>query len=700
LRKNLNKLKPFFKDRGDLIERKIGVFVIAMVVIASSFPLALAMGAPDISMSTRLICGENMQKNGNVYETWEEEHIEIEVCARWVEDPGRPICLWVDHNTLPEGAEVTPDPATGVGQVCCLLSWTPAVGQAGTYNITFYAGEECGVPITRFNITIIVHPAKAKPFFVTPTDGDVIYGETVVWIGESVGTEIQSVEFQYSADGGNWIPICEDNDGSERTVGGKEVPLSDWGDGWSCRWDVSNMEEGWYHLLARVWQTEEIHEDVEIMVYVEPTPTIPFIESPEYDEVICENVTISVSTLDEDVVYVVYQYLPAVDYYEKGVEKKDQLKHCWNVNGQNLSTACCGPTAAASCLKYWADHGYPNIMKDPSTGNPITQDELVKKLAELMKTDKDGTKDSNFIEGIRKYLDSVGYGCNNPNGLKVTVEINGYGDPPMDEEKGNECTFKRYKNELEANKEDVLWGIVWNWDDKKKEWKNGHWVVGNSVSNKPLPDSDGDGLTEHEVDVMDPWGGRILKVRMNTDGTYIDPDVGWVYPDIMVSVSEKKPKSLGWITIANVTDPSNGWAAVWNTREVENGIYFLKAIMVDDDGHRGEDIIVVHVQNEMVPCCPEIEIVKGFQFGKVTARVINEECEDLIDLNWAITIDGFVLTGKETAGIINSLASGEETTISSDFVFGFGPIRITVTIDDCEPITGSGFVLGPFIFVQ
>ena len=439
------------------------------------------------------------------------------------------------------------------------------------------------------------------------------------------------------------------------------------------------------------------------MVYVEPTPPIPGFIAPEYDEVIHGTVTLSVETLDEDVVYVKYLYTSGKTYYEKGVERINQLEQCHDVNGKNLSEVCCAPTAAASCLKYWADHGYPNIMKDPVTGNPITVEELVEKLAKLMKTDtdhKNGTRQSDFIHGIQKYLDSVGYGRGNPNGLKVSVEINGYGDPPMDEKKGNECTFKRYKNELEANREDVLWGIVWNWDDKNKTWKNGHVIVGNSVNNTPLPDSDGDGLKEHEVDFMDPWGGKIIKVKMNEDGTFIDPNVGWVYPTVMVTVSEKKPKYLGWTVIANVTNPENGWAAEWNTENLENGVYFLKAVMVDANGNMGEDTIVVHVQNEQVPCCPTIEISKGFQFGKITAKVINEECSDLADLDWSISVSGFVIAGGETTGTIESLPAGEEITIESNFILGLGPAEIKVVIDDCEPVTAKAFVLGPFIFVQ
>lgn len=560
----------------------------------------------------------------NTYEIYEGQSWHLLVTAYWVPSQEKLICLWVDGSSLPYGATFTPECHCDIGQVSSDLYWTPEIGQAGEYIINFYAGETCGEYIFPFSIEVIVHPAELpEPFFVTPFGGDMVYGNVKLWAGEESGMPITVARFYYSTNGQQWTLIGEDYDGSERTASGKDEPLSDWGDGWSAYWDVLDMNEGWYYLKVCMWTPSEEYWCTDIQVYVEPTPPIPVITEPTYEEVVKEDIIISVDTTTAiDIDYVWYEYTNASVYYEKGVPLKNQYDYLkgFGPNGEDYGKYGCGPTAAASCLWYWSLNGFPNITKDPTTGKKINQSELIKRLATLMKTDKNGTKDSNFVKGLRDYLNSVGCGCTNPNGLKVSVEENGYEDPPMDEKKGNELTFKRYKNELEAKKEDVLWGVVWNWNKTSKEWENGHWVTGNSVNNTELNDSDGDGLKEHLVDIMDPSGGKILKVKMNTDGTYVDPDINkWFCPDIMVTVSKKKPKKATfdqtWNPIATVTDPTGGWPATWDTTTVLDGYYFIRATMVDDDGNQGEDIVVVKVKNINHP--PNKPSIDGPTSGKI-----------------------------------------------------------------------------------
>ncbi|RLF51597.1 MAG: hypothetical protein DRN19_02510, partial [Thermoplasmata archaeon] len=100
-------------------------------------------------------------------------------------------------------------------------------------------------------------------------------------------------------------------------------------------------------------------------------------------------------------------------------------------------------------------------------------------------------------------------------------------------------------------------------------------------------------------------------------------------------------------------------------------------------------------------CCPTVEIPKGIHIGKITAKVKNNCSCDFAALSWTIYIEGgFILTGKETHGEIGLLGIGEETTIESNFVLGFGSVDVAVTLDDCDTVGARAFVLGPFIFVQ
>jgi hypothetical protein len=91
------------------------------------------------------------------YGIYEGQSWHIGVTTYWSPpQPERPICLWVNDYTLPEGATFTPECNCGYGQVTSDLYWTPYVCQSGIYTITFYAGETCGEYVFPFSIEVIV----------------------------------------------------------------------------------------------------------------------------------------------------------------------------------------------------------------------------------------------------------------------------------------------------------------------------------------------------------------------------------------------------------------------------------------------------------------------------------------------------------------------------------------------------------------
>ncbi|MHC1574731.1 MAG: dockerin type I domain-containing protein [Candidatus Methanogasteraceae archaeon] len=417
-----------------------------------------------------------------------------------------------------------------------------------------------------------------EPFFVTPSNDSLVYGNVTLRAGEASGSRVSHARFSYSTDGVNWTYISVDCDGSEPTVGGELARASDWGDGWSVYWDTSDMEEGLYHIRVEMYGLEGIGA-AQISIYLDPTPPMPEIRTPLDEDVVCGSVQLSTYSADEDISRVLWEYSNKTQYYEKDIEKKIQFHYCRNIDGRNLSEVCCGPTSAASCLKYWATHGYSSI-----TGNgTINQSQLVNRLARLMKTDENGTTDSNFKKGIEDYLNERGCGCSNPHGLRVGVETN-----------KSRLTFARYRDELEANREDVLWGYEWNYNNNT----TGHWVVGKSVNNTRRADG------SHEVDIMCPTFGNVSNVSMYDNGTLYRPDVmgRWRYPSIMVTVSEKGSyESPVWVEIANVTDPAGGWAATWDTTDIADGYYFIRATAVDRAGNEGTDTMVVRVDNAALP---------------------------------------------------------------------------------------------------
>jgi len=112
--------------------------------------------AVDVSNYGEIIC------TNDAYNIYEGINWKLYVTAYWDPPQERYICLWVDTATLPAGA--TFDPCNcGVDEVTSTLDWTPSVGQAGTYYITFYVGEGCYEPIGYFTVVVVVHPLELEP---------------------------------------------------------------------------------------------------------------------------------------------------------------------------------------------------------------------------------------------------------------------------------------------------------------------------------------------------------------------------------------------------------------------------------------------------------------------------------------------------------------------------------------------------------
>ncbi|MCD6473770.1 MAG: hypothetical protein J7K47_02555 [Thermoplasmata archaeon] len=104
--------------------------------------------------------------DGQVFHIYEGLPWCLYVTAYWDPPQGQPICIWVDLNTLPEGARIIPEGCScGIDSVTITLEWTPAISQAGTYVIRFYVGYECYQAYSYFDITVIV-----EPYVPTPTE--------------------------------------------------------------------------------------------------------------------------------------------------------------------------------------------------------------------------------------------------------------------------------------------------------------------------------------------------------------------------------------------------------------------------------------------------------------------------------------------------------------------------------------------------
>gem|GEM_PF-5266641 len=84
-------------------------------------------------------------------------------------------------------------------------------------------------------------------------------------------------------------------------------------------------------------------------------------------------------------------------------------------------------------------------------------------------------------------------------------------------------------------------------------------------------------------------------------------------------------------------------------------------------------------------------------FLKIKTSIINTGLTNATNIQWNITLHGYVLIGKETHGTIPFLPTGNETTINSHPIIGFGKTMITVTIS-CKESSDTKNQYGVILF--
>lgn len=109
------------------------------------------------------------------------------------------------------------------------------------------------------------------------------------------------------------------------------------------------------------------------------------------------------------------------------------------------------------------------------------------------------------------------------------------------------------------------------------------------------------------------------------------------------------------------------------------------------------DRAVVESKNS---CFLKVEIVDGFSVGRIKVVITSENCSDLKVLEWTISVKGLlVVKGKTTTGSIPGLPPGEQRTIESNPVVGFGPAKIAVTVSGCNPVVANAILVGPLLII-
>ena len=183
------------------------------------------------------------------------------------------------------------------------------------------------------------------------------------------------------------------------------------------------------------------------------------------------------------------------------------------------------------------------------------------------------------------------------------------------------------------------------------------------------------------------------------------PVTGAVNTQYMYSTSTSDPEGQQVFYQWSWGDSVSPWLGPYDSGVVADaahswdtaGDYLVKVKAKDTEGRESawSTPLMVHIESG-----PEIELgnITG-GFG-VTTTVNNKGAGIARNVNWSITLTGvLVLLGRHTTGSFSVIQPGFSPKIHSDFLFGIGPLTITVTAASAEK-TAKAFLLGPFIMIK
>jgi hypothetical protein len=141
-----------------------------------------------------------------------------------------------------------------------------------------------------------------------------------------------------------------------------------------------------------------------------------------------------------------------------------------------------------------------------------------------------------------------------------------------------------------------------------------------------------------------------------------------------------------WVTVSPTNGSSTGEhdliTVTINTTGLPLGSTQESHITIESNG--GTKIYVLWV---VIGTTPKIQIenITG-GFFRVHTVVSNTGTADAIGVEYKITIsgNGLILLGSESSGKLSTVPIGEERTISSGLIIGFGDVEITVSLKNAE----------------
>lgn len=462
--------------------------------------------------------------------------------------------------------------------------------------------------------------------WLMPSAGELLLGQKELWAQESSGsTIVDYVSFSYSYNGGAFIEIGRDYDGTSPIRDGVHSTVA--GNGYSYQWDFSALVEGVYSIKATAVDTLGRSASATVSVTLEPTPPIAKIVSPSNGDDFCTPLAVLMTTTDNNLAFVEVFRKQAKWAYSAGLTLMNQTT-VGDVNGNGgdgnhapseFGDYYSGPVAATIALKLWKDRGYTAPFMFGI--NPLPMDSVAERIAGYCKTRPNkGTSDELLYSGLRDYLAARG------DEFKLeAIRHPGY------------YTLRQWAEEEQRG---VILGLggnagPWVAVDGFSQWKQSGntWLV--NVIN-PVTGS-------KEQMSMRPGalGGELLYL-----GT-------WHPIDMMISVTAK-----AWVVTRSLCgadmDGTDGWALTWSSSSLlEDSVYFIRSFGKDATNYRAASTVLLQYN------CTQVYVHGDYD---------NDGTADVLDLSILIDFIGKGGT-PPVGGAVRADANCDHYVNMSDVVY-------------------------------
>ena len=207
-------------------------------------------------------------------------------------------------------------------------------------------------------------------------------------------------------------------------------------------------------------------------------------------------------------------------------------------------------------------------------------------------------------------------------------------------------------------------------------------------------------LGDPSIVVVGSTGGGVNQPP-DTPDTPVGPENGEAGIEYIFTTSTEDPDNDDVYYMWNWGNEISDWIGPYNSGEIvefphtwhTGGEFDIKVIAKDESNEVSSwsDITTINIIE--VPIIAIGEITGGFGVSAVIENIGAVEAENV---EWTITIDGLVLFGKEKTGSFEKIMPGFGPVAKTGFIFGLGPVDITVTSGEAEKTT-SAKLFGPFV---